>query len=796
MTKITHLIKNLLSYKIENKIGIFLLIGGIKTGLILTLFTPLIVGPFGITFSTYPKAVFFRTLVEIIFILYLLLIFFKPEYRPRISLLVIVTSIFVGILILSGLMGISFYSSFFGELHRAEGIILHIHLLVFFLIFISVFRKKEDYSSQSENSSPVPSVSRTIPQGFNLFRIALIVSGISGLAGICQKLGIFSFYGLTSPDRISGTFTNPDFFAPYLVLAIFLGIFVLTIERRKIFKIVWILILVLNFSTLILSGTRGAWVGMGAGIVSLFSFWLFYSNVKQKLRKAVLFGVLFFLIFVLLIILNQSQLSLDQNYYFQRAMSIPDINQISSRFPAWNIAIEAWRERPILGWGPESFGFVYDKFFKASYLQQVPENIFFDRTHNKILGLMATTGILGTLSYLSIFFVLFYLIFKYNKFQRNKEQPGAFSSLILAALLIGYFVQNLFIFDTISTYIIFFLIIGFVNNNFKTKEKSKEKKLEEEQSQFLTNKNPKRFSQKLINIFLIFSYICFSLMAFYQLNFKPTKASLMIIQGGRLERKDLNLSLSYYKKGMTQNTIFDGDFKMEVTQRLLTIFEKELAKESRQGMLEILAGLKPFFEEELEKPDRVSNLYIILFGINEKLHMFARDPIAIEDMEKVLKEALEVYDQRPQFYQLMGVAKIFKGDWQAGEVFFQKAFELTPRRLKDEITILKNLGGAYRRAGNDPKGAEHLKRAFDIDYSLKKFTISLSGISSEELQEKRDRSWGDMLFAEELALMHYLKLNDFDTCREIYEKAIKIYPEHQEYLQSHLEILTKDKEKK
>ena len=100
----------------------------VEIGVVLALFTPLILGPFGLSFSAYPKAVFFRTIVEITFIFYLLLIFLNPRYLPRISLLVLVVSAFVGILILSSLLGLNSHRSFFGDPERAEGVILHLHL--------------------------------------------------------------------------------------------------------------------------------------------------------------------------------------------------------------------------------------------------------------------------------------------------------------------------------------------------------------------------------------------------------------------------------------------------------------------------------------------------------------------------------------------------------------------------------------------------------------------------------------------------------------------------------------------
>ena len=139
----------------------------IKIGVILILFTPLVLGPFGLSLSNYPKTVFFRTLVEIIFIFYLLLIFFNSKYLPRFSPLVLAYSAFVGILIISSFFGINFYRSFWGDLHRAEGLILHLHLLVFFLILISIFPKKDDW--------------------LLFFKLSVIISAFSSFAGILQK---------------------------------------------------------------------------------------------------------------------------------------------------------------------------------------------------------------------------------------------------------------------------------------------------------------------------------------------------------------------------------------------------------------------------------------------------------------------------------------------------------------------------------------------------------------------------------------------------------------------------------
>ena len=712
----------------------------IKIGIFLALFTPLILGPFGMTFSAYPKAVFFRTIVEIIFILYLLLILLNPRYLFKISPLVLVVFVFLGMLFLSGLWGFNFHRSFFGELERGEGIILYLHLTLFFLILISIFDKKEEW--------------------FRLLKLTLIISAISSLAGILQKLNVYSFYGIDKP-RVSGTLVNPDFFGAYIVLAIFVGIFVLLTEKNKKWKIVWSAILILNFYTLILSGTRAAWLGMGAGIVFIFSFWLFYySKLRPKLRKIILFIAFIFVLFVLLIVLNQDKPFIRDNYFLNRAVSLLDIRTVYSRLLVWEVAFDAWKEKPILGWGPESFSYIFDKSFEADKHRLILKEFFFDRPHNKIMGLMASSGIFGTLSYLSVFFIIFYLFFKQRIFNRSV-------CLILIGFFVAYFVQNLFTFDTISTYLIFFLVLGFVNNLSSHPAKR-------------GSGDGERKKLTFFKIILIVSLILLSLIALYQVNLKPTLAGLTIIEGGKMESRDFNKALSYYKKGISQNTIFAQDFKVEVIARLITILEQGGRKGSEKEMITILYDLKPFLEKQLEKPDiRYRNFYELLARINERIYLFSGDPEALIAMEEVSRKALEFNDQRPQFYQLLGKVKIFQKNYQKGEALFEKAFELTPKRLEDRINYHKDLGVAYFKASDKPKAAENLKKSIDLKYL--RFKLFSKRFSSEK----------EIIFMEKVARIYYFDLNDLETCREIYEKAMEMYPQYQKVLQTRLEALIK-----
>ena len=72
--------------------------------------------------------------------------------------------------------------------------------------------------------------------------------------------------------------------------------------------------------------------------------------------------------------------------------------------------------------------------------------------------------------------VMLYITKIFVKFIREiKDRREIFVLLIMAVLLIVYFVQNLFVFDMISTYMMWFLCLAFIV--FLTKQDEREEKL-------------------------------------------------------------------------------------------------------------------------------------------------------------------------------------------------------------------------------------------------------------------------------------------------------------------------------
>ena len=64
-----------------------------------------------------------------------------------------------------------------------------------------------------------------------------------------------------------------------------------------------------------------------------------------------------------------------------------------SRFQIWGMAIEGFKENPLLGWGQDNFNLVFNKYYDSRLYDQEP---FFDRAHNVFLDWLIAGGIVGS----------------------------------------------------------------------------------------------------------------------------------------------------------------------------------------------------------------------------------------------------------------------------------------------------------------------------------------------------------------------------------------------------------------
>ncbi|MCL4387069.1 O-antigen ligase family protein, partial [Patescibacteria group bacterium] len=130
------------------------------------------------------------------------------------------------------------------------------------------------------------------------------------------------------------------------------------------------------------------------------------------------------------------------------------------RLIVWEGAIDAWKNNPIFGTGVETFAFAYYKYRPAAHNLTSEWNFLYNKAHNEYLNYLATTGLVGFLSYLSIIFVFLWIFFS-DALKKLKIKELNSDLLIIIAFASGYLsilMSNFFGFSVVMVNIYFFLI--------------------------------------------------------------------------------------------------------------------------------------------------------------------------------------------------------------------------------------------------------------------------------------------------------------------------------------------------
>lgn len=194
---------------------------------------------------------------------------------------------------------------------------------------------------------------------------------------------------------------------------------------------------------LVLSYTRAAWVSVAVAL-ALFVVMMFRIPLKYVLYGTVIFGS------VLLVSWDSIQQELGQNKQEssdkldEHVSSISNVSSDASnleRLNRWHCAMEMFRRRPVMGWGPGTYQFVYAPFQQAKDRTIISTNNGDGgNAHSEYLGPLAEEGVLGMLLFISIFVYTVILGFKLFYSAIEKEHRVIIISVFLG--LITYFVHG------------------------------------------------------------------------------------------------------------------------------------------------------------------------------------------------------------------------------------------------------------------------------------------------------------------------------------------------------------------
>jgi len=486
-----------------------------------------------------PRNLMFRLIINVLFGIYLWLWLNNPKYKFRFNKGLVIFFLFILSLTVSSILGGDFGFSFWSNFERMDGLVNWYYIFIYIFILLGLVREKKEWQV--------------------LFNFALIPAWIASLMAVAQRLDISFVDNSNGGIRATSTLGNAAYVASYMFLSTVIAFYLMIVKAlKKNFAWSWsylwyALSMILFVSALVVSQTRGAFLGLFVFVLLLSIFYLWFNRKhKNKWYYGVIAAWILIAAFVGLVYQQRDAAWVEQSYFLNKfaSMSAQDTT-IFSRWNIWQSTIVSVKEKPILGWGEESFRYVFNQYFPPEIYQQVGSETWFDRPHNVLLQHLIQGGILGLGLYLGVFaYIIFYL---YKKARRQKEW---FFSFFWIAFLLGFLFQDLFIFDSININITFYLILAYL---FSLGIKKKWR-------------FPSMIKGKTKNyVYIPLILILVSVLTFTMI-WQPYKSNTLLIKASStvLEAKgrgDYNVALNMWRESVNASVLGDRE-KAEVISRI------------------------------------------------------------------------------------------------------------------------------------------------------------------------------------------------------------------------------------
>jgi len=288
---------------------------------------------------------------------------------------------FIGSACLSTIFAVNHNVAIFGTYDRWEGLLTIITYALLFWLAVQFISGEPDARGLTWS---------LLFSGY-LIGAAAILQGGFGLLG-----GGYFHQGANGPIRADVTLANPDFLGIFLAMLLPVA-FAKMISRRPAFNRVLAanLIVVLALG-LLLTFTRAAWIGAVIGVVVVLVLRRGRFHVVPLVSFVVAVAIAVVLIAAIRPAGSQTAFG---GALVARIASIADLSAgtEASRIKTWQDTIPLIASRPLVGYGPDTFGLVYPKFESVTHGLTL-----WDKPHEETLGVAATQGVIGLLAYLWI----------------------------------------------------------------------------------------------------------------------------------------------------------------------------------------------------------------------------------------------------------------------------------------------------------------------------------------------------------------------------------------------------------
>ena len=350
--------------------------------------------------------------------------------------------------------------------------------------------------------------------------------------------------------RVFATFGQPNWLGAYLGMLLPLAVSfylnsITTINNslrslsasflQKIILHRWLLAIVTIFLALVFTQSRSALLGLTFSMAIMLGYKLLASYRHHRSigqQKHLLFAVLLLLGTALV---AGTSFTPSLKTLISR-ISIPTENHAETEIPAkqepslppniiitpseeirmivWRGAIKVWQRYPLLGSGPETFAYSYYRDRSLEHNLVSEWDFLYNKAHNELLNLLATTGAIGLGTYLALTIAIFYLAGKTLLVYVNKPKTVSLqqNNLVLGitAGLIGFHITNFIGFSTVMVSVLWVFFTAYLSLaafHSTEKEKGQLKLLQKK----IKQKKSAGFTQVIVLLWLFFIALHFLL---------------------------------------------------------------------------------------------------------------------------------------------------------------------------------------------------------------------------------------------------------------------------------------------
>ena len=443
----------------------------VRIGIFLVLLTPLVVGSQVIFPFVVGKAVYARAVIEITFACWIVLVLFDRQHRPAWSWTLFAFAVWLVVSWIAGALGVSPARSMWSTYERMHGVFDLGHWFAFSLMAASAFRRAADWRL--------------------LFGINVALAAATCAAGLAHHYGIldvrpfgdspisapFAFERATYSNwtdwvdslraSVQSTLGNPAYMGVYATVAAIIGAALVVhspgpsagghaVKRHFVPRVtrLWALLVVIILWTLWQSGARGALAGLGAAsVVCVACAFQDRSAFARRAGGGVLAALA---AAAMLLAIARTTAVLDpivESSSTLRRIATVGLDEAATgeRVRYAGAGLRAFPDRPLFGWGPENFLVVWGRYGGGDFG-------FSDRVHNQPIEELTTKGAVGLLAYLTLWAVMASVLIRAVRRQSGRDRRFL---CVIGAALAAYFVQNLFLFDTPATLMLFSLLAAF-----------------------------------------------------------------------------------------------------------------------------------------------------------------------------------------------------------------------------------------------------------------------------------------------------------------------------------------------